>query len=671
MEQTWKRRAGGARTGWRHGALVIAVVTLAACGGGGGGGSGPAPTATPGTQVAVDDPDGLTEAVAVAVGDSLANKVTGAPPGPSGPGIADAPVASADVSSTGVRAGDGVAVPLTVRSSSAIDRLFAKIPGAASYFELSVPAGGKSAVVQVRPKATTRKFLINITIPQNVAPGRFCIELSARDADARVSNVAVVCLNVVDPDEPLGNEAPQARGGDDRRELPGATVTLDGGASTDPDGTIVAYAWTQVQGPAVTLQNADTAVASFVAPQVEGVTLSFVLSVTDDAGDAGSASVTILVTTEPAPTVVSFYQAAQTAAETAGAVSVALSINPPPAQDISLTFSVGGTATASDRTVTQSPLTIPAGTFNTSIVVSVINDAASEADETVVLTLSGSTDSELGEQTVHTLTIRDDESTPVPQATLYSIGFGGELIRFSSVATQSATTMEITGIEATGPDNTFPLLLALDFRPATGELYLYTSDRRFYRINTQSAVATLVGTLPPEVTTSELFAVDFDPCRDQIRVIGSNRENFRLGPNVGFVARDPDLSFAAGDVNAPGAPGSVDGIAYTGCAGGATTLYAVDTLLDALLRIGSVGGSPTSADSGQATTVATLDVSIGGAYQIPFDIDPATGIGYLVDGDGFADTLYQLDLQTGRLTTLGIIDDGSGSLGASILAVQP
>jgi hypothetical protein len=75
-------------------------------------------------------------------------------------------------------------------------------------------------------------------------------------------------------------------------------VTLDGSASTDADGTIGSYSWTQIAGQSVTLQDATTATPAFTAPEVSSEqTLSFELTVTDDAG--ASASATVQVTVSP------------------------------------------------------------------------------------------------------------------------------------------------------------------------------------------------------------------------------------------------------------------------------------------------------------------------------------------------------------------------------------
>ncbi|MGH8582174.1 MAG: PKD domain-containing protein [Gammaproteobacteria bacterium] len=90
------------------------------------------------------------------------------------------------------------------------------------------------------------------------------------------------------------NRPPVADAGTDQRAGDGATATLDGSASRDPDGTIARYAWTQISGAPVALSGANTATPSFTAPLVAG-SLGFELTVTDSDAETGTDRVTITV----------------------------------------------------------------------------------------------------------------------------------------------------------------------------------------------------------------------------------------------------------------------------------------------------------------------------------------------------------------------------------------
>ncbi|MXY99237.1 SUMF1/EgtB/PvdO family nonheme iron enzyme [Candidatus Poribacteria bacterium] len=78
------------------------------------------------------------------------------------------------------------------------------------------------------------------------------------------------------------NQPPDAQAGPDQTVDMGENVALRGSAS-DPDGMVQTYRWEQVDGPSVSLSNANQASASFVAPTVKGtVTLTFRLTAVDD-----------------------------------------------------------------------------------------------------------------------------------------------------------------------------------------------------------------------------------------------------------------------------------------------------------------------------------------------------------------------------------------------------
>jgi len=94
------------------------------------------------------------------------------------------------------------------------------------------------------------------------------------------------------------NAAPIAAAGPDQVGVfRGATVTLDGTGSSDPDGDPLTYSWTQTSGPAVALAGANTVTPSFT-PAAAG-THVFALTVDDGFGGTNVDEITVDVVNRP------------------------------------------------------------------------------------------------------------------------------------------------------------------------------------------------------------------------------------------------------------------------------------------------------------------------------------------------------------------------------------
>jgi hypothetical protein len=122
---------------------------------------------------------------------------------------------------------------------------------------------------------------VNFTAPNS--PGEVLVTLVVTDAYGRASNPTTATITVTEAPPPPNNP-PTANAGADRNVNAGSAVTLNGSGS-DPDGDALSYIWTQTAGPNVVLTGANTAQASFTAPNA-AATLSFHLTVSDGQASA-------------------------------------------------------------------------------------------------------------------------------------------------------------------------------------------------------------------------------------------------------------------------------------------------------------------------------------------------------------------------------------------------
>jgi hypothetical protein len=220
-------------------------------------------------------------------------------------------------------------------------------------------------------------------------------------------------------------------------------------------------------------------------------------------------------------------------------------------------------------------------------------------------------------------------------ATMYGVSTANQLVRFDSAAPGTVTNIgTISGLQA--GEN----VLAIDFRPANGQLYGLGSTSRIYTISTVSGSATAIGAAGAFTLTGTDFGFDFNPTVDRIRVVSNAGQNLRLNPDTGAIAAtDTNLN--------PGTP-VVSAAAYTNNFAGATTttLYVIDSGNDTLY----IQNPPNN-----GTLVAVGALGVDASNINGFDIATIGGTAFASLNVGGTSRLYTINLTTGTATQVAAI----------------
>lgn len=235
----------------------------------------------------------------------------------------------------------------------------------------------------------------------------------------------------------------------------------------------------------------------------------------------------------------------------------------------------------------------------------------------------------------------DDPVTPIiepfakPNVVFYGLFSGNAIAKFNANAAQSAgPTLVITGLQPVES------LVAIDFRPTTGQLVGITNQSRIYFINLTTGVATTPSLTPfTPAISGNVTGFDFNPTVDRIRVVTGSGQNLRVNPETGLVA--------ATDANInPGTP-TLAGAAYTNSTAGSTTtvLYDINLTTKKLVK---------QDPPNNGTLVDVGDLGIAPITGGDFDISPDNAVALAPLSTGGTSTgLYQINLTTGAATNLG------------------
>lgn len=225
------------------------------------------------------------------------------------------------------------------------------------------------------------------------------------------------------------------------------------------------------------------------------------------------------------------------------------------------------------------------------------------------------------------------------------------LVNGSSLVWIDAKAKKVTGsVDLSGGAK----LVGIDVRPADKMLYGLAADGAIVTIDAKTGKWTKKSQLSEKLSAGAMFAVDFNPAADRMRVIGSDGTSLRINVEDGKAIVDGKLRFADADANKGTAP-KVTAAGYTNSVAGTkeTALYDIDAANGALVK-------QAPPNDGILNTIGKLGVKTGG--PIAFDI--------VADGQGgnaawmvMGDTLYGVDLATGAAKSHGRIAGLKGSVG--------
>jgi hypothetical protein len=234
----------------------------------------------------------------------------------------------------------------------------------------------------------------------------------------------------------------------------------------------------------------------------------------------------------------------------------------------------------------------------------------------------------------------------IAPALVFAVDDANNLLTFDSGSPGTIlSATPITGL-ASGVD-----IKAIDFRPATGELFALALSGTNAQIGTIAPdTGAFTGVGGTFVAAGTNYGFDFDPTLDRIRVVSDADINFSVDPATGTTTSQTALN--------PPDP-NVVAAAYSNAFAGATDtkLYGIDSGTDMLVL------QDPPAD-GTLFSRGPLTVDVSGVAG--FDIRAGDATGFAALQVGGVSGLYSIDLSTGTATSLGDIGTGSAIVGLAV-----
>jgi hypothetical protein len=255
---------------------------------------------------------------------------------------------------------------------------------------------------------------------------------SAVSDDARYNGLSVPDVEVTnqDIDPPLVTFAVASRSVAESSGTIGITVRLIGAAQSSEVTVPFTVGGSAIGGgvdyeisssplvfaPGETSQTIDVTIIDDSADE-SNETVVMNLGTPWGAGLGSTTQCVLTITDNDVVPTVQFTAASQSTMENAGAVVITAVLSGLSGQDVTVPFTLGGSATAdADYWLSAgSPLTITAGQTSSAITLYLNNDTLDEEAETVVISMGTPTGATLAAPATHTVTIVDDDAPPTVQ----------------------------------------------------------------------------------------------------------------------------------------------------------------------------------------------------------------------------------------------------------------
>ncbi|MCP3760741.1 DUF4394 domain-containing protein [Streptomyces sp. TBY4] len=198
-------------------------------------------------------------------------------------------------------------------------------------------------------------------------------------------------------------------------------------------------------------------------------------------------------------------------------------------------------------------------------------------------------------------------------------------------------------------------LVGIDFRVQNEMLYGVGDKGGIYTLSTKNAKAMKVSQLTIALAGS-YFGVDFNPAANRLRVISDTGQNLRhnidgatpLGTTMDGTLTNPTTP--------PSTAMAVTGAAYTNNdlnTATATSLFDIDTMADRV-------SIQSPANAGNLAPTGSLGINAGpdAGFDIYFNAKKNTNTGYATLDNGSGHRLYEVNLLTGGVRSMGGFADG-------------